>query len=650
MASRIAAAAKGIRFASNANVANASNPWLAERIAVKEHAGPAAETWRKITLYACIPALIAASFNAHNLYARHQAHLAHEKQEGHERVKYPYMRLRAKAIGVHIRTLKKPSTEPFNGPKRHDQKIAPTLQHDNQDSQGTRCSGIDADNDADSYAWKTEKDSKFRDAKPIPRSTKGKAEEYSNICGIQHCNPGQVFHPSTIEDLVEIVHKAKSENRKIRCAGTGYTLSSCSMVQDGGFLVINQMMNKISAPVQLKDDLWTVEIETGVLIKDLDDLLRMHEPPLTLPSNVVFDTARYGGLISLGCHGAGTQSGTLPDLVHEVKIVDADGNLNVFSKEKDPIEFFAAAQNLGLLGIIYSFKLRVEPMFNLYATDTDPLLSEYFGSPEKCGPMLKNMVLGNDQTEIFYWPFNTLNFNSTEDRVWIKQWQRTKVPITASSWVVTLQNRFQDCLLGLGDTAMQTMTVWPATTPIVAYLTGKMSRVTGERVYSAPDAIHHYAASGLVRCIAVEMAFKCDENFENVVRAWNYPINLLYEHANRGEFPLNFPMEMRFVKASQMLMSNAYDDDPNAIYCMMEVISVVNTEGFEDFSIKVANYWMDEFQARPHWAKVWEHIPGMAPYLRKQMGSRVELFESIRKKYDPQGIFMNDTFAELLGH
>lgn len=39
MASRVAAAAKGIRFASHANVANAANPWLAERIAVKEHAG-----------------------------------------------------------------------------------------------------------------------------------------------------------------------------------------------------------------------------------------------------------------------------------------------------------------------------------------------------------------------------------------------------------------------------------------------------------------------------------------------------------------------------------------------------------------------------------------------------------------------------------
>ncbi|KAI1317218.1 Cytochrome c oxidase subunit 6A, mitochondrial [Mortierella claussenii] len=99
MASRIAAAARGIRFASSATTANAANPWLAERIAIKEHAGPAADTWRKISIYVCIPALIAASANAYNLYSKHQAHLEHERHEGHhEMIKYPYMRLRAKAF------------------------------------------------------------------------------------------------------------------------------------------------------------------------------------------------------------------------------------------------------------------------------------------------------------------------------------------------------------------------------------------------------------------------------------------------------------------------------------------------------------------------------------------------------------------------
>ena len=72
----------------------------------------------------------------------------------------------------------------------------------------------------------------------------------------------------------------------------------------------------------------------------------------------------------------------------------------------------------------------------------------------------------------------------------------------------------------------------------------------------------------------------------------------MYEYANRGEYPLNLALEMRFVKSSSMVLSNAYDEDPEAIYCMIEVLSVVNTTGFEEFSAKVAQFLMDNFQAR----------------------------------------------------
>ncbi|KAF9975929.1 Cytochrome c oxidase subunit 6A, mitochondrial [Actinomortierella ambigua] len=93
MASRIASAAKGIRFASTA--AAESNPWLAERIARKEHAGPSAETWRKISIFVCMPAIVASTANAYRLYAEHQEHMAHHPPE---KIKYPYMRLRARAF------------------------------------------------------------------------------------------------------------------------------------------------------------------------------------------------------------------------------------------------------------------------------------------------------------------------------------------------------------------------------------------------------------------------------------------------------------------------------------------------------------------------------------------------------------------------
>jgi FAD/FMN-containing dehydrogenase len=46
---------------------------------------------------------------------------------------------------------------------------------------------------------------------------------------------------------------------------------------------------------------------------------------------------------------------------------------------------------------------------------------------------------------------------------------------------------------------------------------------------------------------------------------------------------------------------------------------------------------------------MWEHVPGIVPYLRRQAGERYDRFEGIRKKYDPNGMFMNATFAGLFG-
>ncbi|KAF9359336.1 hypothetical protein BGX34_008432 [Mortierella sp. NVP85] len=492
---------------------------------------------------------------------------------------------------------------------------------------------------------------------------------WSNWAENQTANPAQIFYPETIEDLTQIIHQAKTNNKKLRCACMGHTWSSSSVVQEEGYLAIMNKMEKMYAPVQLEENVWTVEIETGVLIKDLDDFLRKHDPPLTLPSNVVLDTVRYGGVLSLGCHGAATHTRTLPDLVHSVKILDSNGNVNVFSKDADPVEFSAATVNLGLLGIIYSYTLRAEPMFKLRVTDTFPLFNDYFSSPELDGPKLKAMVEGNDQTEIFYWPFNTAGLGIANDRLWVKQWQRVEdVPVTESRKHRVFQQALQNLETSFGSKLYEYMAANPSSTPFLCCLMYSALRKVGsdptlvataqgaeegdEEVLYAPDAIHFQAGIDNMKCLDLEMAFKVDENFENVVKAWTYVTDQMYLYAERGEFPLNLTMEMRFVKASQMMMSNAYDDDPEAIYCMIEILSVADTQGFEEFSAKVAKYWMDEFQARPHWAKMWEHIPGIVPYLQEIGGARTRLdeFERIRKKYDPEGMFMNKTFAGLLGH
>lgn len=102
--------------------------------------------------------------------------------------------------------------------------------------------------------------------------------------------------------------------------------------------------------------------------------------------------------------------------------MDASGTLNTFSHAKNPKEFSAATTNLGLLRVIYTHILRVElDNYRLQTSDTFPLLRDALSVPEVHGPLLKKMVTTNDQTEIFYWPFNSSGFSSKNDAIWVEQ-------------------------------------------------------------------------------------------------------------------------------------------------------------------------------------------------------------------------------------
>ncbi|KAF9169611.1 hypothetical protein BGX20_010079 [Mortierella sp. AD010] len=354
--------------------------------------------------------------------------------------------------------------------------------------------------------------------------------------------------------------------------------------------------------------------------------------------------------MAMGCHGAATHTRTLPDLVTQVKIVDSNGTLNTFTKDKDPVEFSAATVNLGLMGIIYSYTIKIEPMFNLKMTDTHPLYTDIFSDPVAGGAKIKAMVLGNDQTELYYWPFNTPFLGASNDRIWVKQWQRSNLTATDNLLKDTFDSAIQDLETALGAKVYDFMAKHPKSTPYIVPLMYQAVAGDDSVVLHVPNAIHYQAGIDNMPCLNMEMAIKVDDGFQNVVKAWKYVVDQLYAYAKVGKYPFNLSMEMRFVKSSPMLMSPAYDEDPDAIYCMTEVISVVNTEGFYEFSAMVAQHWMDNFQARPHWAKLWEHVPGIVPYLRQNSSAQYDKFDVIRQKYDPNGMFMTGTFAGVLGH
>jgi len=438
-----------------------------------------------------------------------------------------------------------------------------------------------------------------------------------------------------LDELVDIVSEAKKAGKGIRCAAAGHSWSSMSVTD--GYMVKVDKLEKVLGVSQLPDGQWIVEIESGVYVNDLDKYLNEHSPPLAFASSSIIDTVRYGGLVAMGCHGAKTDASTISDNVFSMKIVTADQGVVEFSDEINPAEMAAARVNLGLFGIIYSMKLKVEPQFHFRYINSIKLNSDLMDHPEK----LKDLVLNHDSVELLYFPFNSDELTPAGDKILIKTWDRTTDPLTESELGGDVKDFFQNLGLKYGDTLYKFIVKVPSSTPFMSSLLFKTFKESNQ-VLRADRGIHYQKGIDYVNCLDMCLPFKCDDDFSNVCEAWNSTIEKMYERAKDNSFPLNLVIETRFIRASSSILSPVYDKDPNAIYTMLEILSLPNTGDWNRFYKEIGTDWMKKYNARTHWAKIWEDIPNIIPHLQTQLGDNLTEFEKLRSHYDAGGVFFGN--------
>ncbi|GBB84313.1 hypothetical protein RclHR1_10920008 [Rhizophagus clarus] len=459
---------------------------------------------------------------------------------------------------------------------------------------------------------------------------------WHNWAGNVSFKPDKIFYPKSVEDLKTYVKDAQKNGKKIRCAAEGHTWSSLSETND--YLVILNKLDKID--IEKRSDGYVVHAGAGAQISQIDQALEKNDPPLTITSMTVLDNVRIGGVVATGCHGAKFEARTIVDQVVGFQIVTGDGELREFSDEINRDEMNAARVSLGLLGIIYRVTLRVEPMYDLRMTDTYPLKSEFNSAT------LRDLVKNSDGIEIFYWPFNTLgddhSLSMETEKLWIKRWTKSSDPVTLSELQQVFQRIAQNASTKIANDFYHEILNFPNWTPFIANLAGKVKLVDHNEVWKAPGAIHYQAGIDNIPCEDLEFAIKADKDFENVITEINYVFDRIFYYAKQEKFPINLVVELRITKSSTALLSDAYDDDPDAYYFFLEILSIRGTPLFKDFSIELAKRWMEKYNARPHWAKYWEYIPNITEYLHEKLGDRLGKFEAIRAKYDPNNIFFDN--------
>lgn len=443
---------------------------------------------------------------------------------------------------------------------------------------------------------------------------------WANWGGTAACRPRVTCVPQSVGDLQEAVREAAREGSELRVVGSGFSWSRWAATD--GTLIFCERLSAMS--LDLSDpEQPAVWVECGATNRQLNRFLAA--AGFQMPWNVVLENVRVAGMVSMGTHGSGRLTSTVGDLVLALEVFDGEGELRVLSDETVGEEVMAAARlGLGMFGVIARVKLRIEPVHRVIQIDRKLPMAAAFEE-------LQHLVETKDSVELFWFPIN--------DWVWLRTFERTELPSTFSvhGFGFLTQNFLHMLAANLHAKVVARV---PALVPLLMrFLPLGVSFRT--RVLPRTDALHYRRWLELCRYSCVEVGFKVDASFENVRASFEDARRLVDEYAARGSYPLDLVLNYRFVGPSKALLSPAYGP---GLSCYPDALCFGRTPDWEAFTAELCGAWMRYPSALPHWAKEFEHVPGLAQLAREHLGDRLTRFLAAWEAsgIDPRGMFVND--------
>lgn len=441
---------------------------------------------------------------------------------------------------------------------------------------------------------------------------------WSNWVGTVHCRPQTACVPLTLDDLCDVVRRASCEGRRVRLVGSGFNLSAMAATNDT--LVFCERLHAIA----IAPDRRTVWVECGTTNRELNKALAAEG--LQLPWNVVLETVRIGGVVTMGTHGSGKNTATMGDLVEAFDVIDAGGNRRILSEETIGAEAMMAARlAFGTFGVIARVQLRVEPACLVLQIDRRMTIDEAYAQ-------LPELLQSKDSVELFWFAFT--------DWIWVRTFERTAKPLTFRGHGFWFQTRnFLDMVFLVGPISMASK-YFPGSLPwLLRQCASKLE--FKERVLPLTRALHYRQWLELKRTDCVEVGFKMDDRLENLRAAFQGTVKLVDRWKQRSRFPLDLTINTRFTGPSGALLSAAYGP---GMTCFIEALFTQRSSDWQVFTSELIGLWMADPSALPHWAKQFEHVPGIDVLVRERLGSRLARFLRSRQEsgIDPDGMFVND--------
>ncbi len=437
--------------------------------------------------------------------------------------------------------------------------------------------------------------------------------------------PEIFFVPKNKAELIAIVKLAQQNNKRITIIGKGHSWNP--LMEGSDYLISTVKLTQ----VWVHADEGMVTVEAGATIDLVDQVIHKHG--LMVPCNIVGTTAiTYGGIMATGSHGSGMCCPSMSDFVEEIEFIKSDGETVTISEASHGPDIMNAARlNLGLFGIMYTIKFRVQRGFNVEVTDQGIAMEKLFS-------LLPIYLAIHENVEVLWFPLT--------DRVIIKFWDRSKKPLDRGPLKPYIENKIAKWAIYEGFTPIIKclMEHYPQCIAGMSKIAGKYLFPDRTRVEPATEAIHYVNEAVSYPINETEIAVTYDlDDLSRVKAGWQAMVDAVYENAAKGNYSLNVIIHMRFIRGSKATLSPSLNNENT---CYMDYGSYYKTSGWQDLVNQIWTKWSQIPGVKLHWAKDMRAYADLD--IKEMYGvDNVEQFLAIRKQFDPTGMFLNDFMKKL---
>ncbi|MEM6317812.1 MAG: D-arabinono-1,4-lactone oxidase [Bacteroidota bacterium] len=425
-----------------------------------------------------------------------------------------------------------------------------------------------------------------------------------NWSGTVHWNPKEIAYPTTEAEVQQIVLRAANNRQKVRVIGTGHSFTALCQTDD---ILIS--LDNYQGLISVNKDLEQATVKAGTKLNYLGELL--FKEGLAMENLGDIDVQSIAGTISTGTHGTGAQFGTISTQVCGLRFVNGKGEIVDCSPTNNPELFKAAQVSMGLLGVITEVTLQCVPAYKLHL--------------EVCGEDMHHVLdtldqnLQDNRNFEFYWFPYTEKVASKRTNL-VEKDEVDKVTFF-NYWTEYVMENYAFKLV------CEFARLFPARSQAV-------SRFTADLISKTTKILHShkvYATPRLVKFREMEYNVPAEayqEVWKDVVRTFE-----------RRKFPIHFPLENRWVKGDDLLMSPAYGRDSAYIAC-----HVYKDKDHRPYFTAMEEIFRN-YGGRPHWGKM-NTLTGVDV---ATMYPEFPTFLKHRAEQDPDNLFLTPYLHQLLG-